>query len=84
MLDHIKYRATARDVTHRNQCKKFTSAWQDRCTKPKGTNVCPTRVTVPALPEFLYEWMPLHLFSSVATLVREESQNGLYKVSDCV
>ena len=35
------------------------------CTMPNGPNVCPTRVTVPALLEFLYEWMPLHFLLSL-------------------
>ena len=53
------------------------------CTKPNGTSACPTRVIVPALLEFLYEWMPLHLIHDIAALVCEEMQSGLYKVSDC-
>ena len=44
---------------------KLTSAWQDQ---PIGTNACPTRVIVPALLEFLYEWMPLHLIHDIAEL----------------
>ena len=51
--------------------------------RPNGTNVCPM-VTVPALLKFLYEWMLLHLLSSVAMCICEEMQNVPYKVSDCV
>ena len=38
---------------------------------------------VPALLEFLYEWMLLHFIHDIAALVCEETQSGLYKVSDC-
>ena len=34
---------------------------------------------MPALLEFLYEWMPLYLLSSVAMSVREEVQIGSKK-----
>ena len=46
--------------------------------------MCHTRATVPALLEFLCKWMPLHLFDSIAALVCEETQSGLYKVNDRV
>ena len=58
---------------------KFTFAWQDRRTKPNGTNVWPTRVILSALLEFLYEWMPLHLIHYIAALVCEETQVGSTK-----
>ena len=48
-----------------------------------GTNVYPTRVTVLALLEFLYEWMPLNLLSLCRYISLQGNVNILYKVSDC-
>ena len=81
----VCYRATAHDITHRNQCKiYFCMARSVGPSLVVHTYVCHTRAIVTALLEFLYKWMALHLVYTITTLVCEEMQRWPYKVSDLV
>ena len=69
-VDHNK--ATARDVMDMTSSietnTEYTSAWQDQQDQDSWYESI-----VPILLEFWYEWMPLHLLSSAAISVCQET-----------